>query len=199
LLDKSAHLVSIIEAIRQRISIPFTVKIRIFGDERDIALAVAIEAAGADALIVHGRRWSDEYEIPCDRSQIAKIKDALTIPVIANGDIFNDLSLHDMRIHTECDAYMISRAGCGNPWIYQHLLEEKAANKEVTFDERHAIFMTHLEGLARLENHHQAVLQSKTLVRYYFKTMLNDAQCQHFYTLDSLLAIERFLLGISGF
>ena len=194
LLDKPQQLIEIIHAVKSRIQIPLTVKIRLQGQDRDVALAASIANAGADALIVHGRRWQDGYDVACDRHSIARIKQAITIPVIANGDIRDEVSLHQFMQETQCDGYMISRAGTGRPWLYQQLLNT-APLSQASFDFESCIgyFMTHLQGLAQLEHEFQAVLQSKTLVRHYFRPWFQKPQLQTYYSLDSLIEIEQYL------
>ena len=157
-------------------------------------MAKGIEQSGADALIVHGRRWTDDYDVLADFAQIARIKQAVSIPVIANGDIADSSSLRHAMNNTGCDAYMIARAGCGKPWLYQQLLSESDSVIPVNFAERVDCFMMHLEGLACLESENQAVLQSKSLVRYYFKDVFTESRLNAFYRLDSLLAIKACLL-----
>lgn len=196
LLDTPDRLLEIIQAVRCVITIPFSVKIRIAGDSSDVTLVKAIEQAGADALVVHGRRWTDDYDKPCDLAQIAVIKQAVTIPVIANGDIADLDSLVKAFDSTGCDAYMIARAGSGHPWLYQHLLENPDDLALVEHAERINCFMTHVNGLASLESEHQAVLQSKSLVRYYFSDLLSDSSLRMFYALESLNAINLFLLNL---
>ncbi len=193
LLEKPEQLYAIVRAVRAAIQIPLTVKLRIRGDERDIALAQAIEQSGADALIVHGRRWTDDYDTPSNFNQIAKIKQAISIPVIANGDIAEKVSLAKAIADSGCDAYMIARAGSGQPWLYQHLLAENGTVLNVSHEVRRNCFMMHLIGLAELESEYQAVLQSKTLVRYYFRKMLSEQQLQLFYRLGSLGEIEKYI------
>jgi tRNA-dihydrouridine synthase B len=194
LLETPERLCAIVRAVRNTIDIPLTVKLRI-GDcpAEDIARATAIEAAGADALIVHGRRWTDDYDTLADLYRIGHIKQAVDIPVIANGDIADSATLAQAMAVSGCDAYMISRAGSGKPWLYQQLLQDETIASRVTFQERLHYFMTHLHGLARLENDYQAVLQSKKLVRYYFKAELNADQLQIFYGLNSLTDIEKYI------
>ncbi len=190
LLDDAQRLLDIVRAVRAAVAIPFTVKIRIAGDERDLVLAEKLEQAGVDALIVHGRRWTDDYDVSCDLAQIAAIKRAIAIPVIANGDIADQLSLARAHAVTGCDAYMIARAGSGNPWLYQYLLSGHIV--EISQVERINCFMEHLQGLANLDGEYQAVLQSKSLVRYYFRSLLSSSQLQTFYMLDNLQAINLY-------
>ena len=193
LLDDPEHLFEMVRAMREAMTIPLTVKIRISNHERDLVLAEGIQQAGADALTVHGRLWTDDYDTPCDFSHIARIKAAVTIPVIANGDISCHSTLANAVESTGCDAYMIARAGSGHPWLYQDLLGDSGSLAHHAHDERVDCFMRHLNGLADLESEHQAVLQSKSLVRYYFKHVLCDASLRAFYALDSLNAIELYL------
>lgn len=191
LLEQPDHLVQIVKTVRAALSIPLTVKIRIQGNERDFMLAERIAEAGADALIVHGRRWVDDYDTAADFQQIAKIKQKIAIPVIANGDIYDSASLQRAIDSSGCDAYMISRAGCGKPWLYQELLEQQCITPGLT--EKIGLFMTHLQGLAVLEDEFKAVLQSKSLLRYYFGKTLDPCFVNTFYSLDSLVSIERYL------
>jgi nifR3 family TIM-barrel protein len=193
LLDNPTQLLNIIRTLRAAIRIPFTVKVRIFGDERDIVLAQRIEEAGADALIVHGRRVTDDYDTPCNLSQIARIKQALSIPVIANGDIADTKSLQTALIQTGCDAYMIGRAGCGKPWLYQQLLTDDGGDDSYTARVRY--LMMHIDGLSRLESSAQAVLQSKSLARYYFKGLFQHPQWLEFYALNSIPAIQEWFIA----
>lgn len=190
LLETPNQLIAIVEAVRQAITIPLTVKIRIQGHEDDLILAQAIQNAGADALIVHGRRWFDDYDVAVNYPQIALIKQAVTIPVIANGDIHSKASLEQAMHATQCDAFMIARAGTGHPALYQTCLTDQ--DVILSTDERIACFMQHLQGLAQLESPFKAILQSKTLIRYYFKAYMTPTQLLRFYTLESLIEIELF-------
>jgi nifR3 family TIM-barrel protein len=122
LLEEPDKLIQIIKTVRATLSIPLTIKIRIQGTAQDINLAQQIADAGADALIVHGRRWTDDYDVACNLNQIALIKRAINIPVIANGDIHHHADLERAITQTGCDAYMIARGGSGRPWLFQELL-----------------------------------------------------------------------------
>ncbi len=196
LLEKPKQLYDIVSAVRQAIKIPLTVKLRIGEElEGDVALAIGIETSGADALIVHGRRWTDDYDTLSNLDRIGKIKQAVGIPVIANGDIADSDTLTHAFAMSGCDAYMIARAGSGRPWLYQQLL---AGGVAISNAERIHCFILHLRGLSRLESEFQAVLQSKTLVRYYFKAELNSEQLQLFYSLNSLVEIEKYIHSIVG-
>ncbi len=198
LLQDSERLLAMICAMKKAITIPLTVKLRITDETYDLNLVQAIEQAGADAVIVHGRRWIDDYDIACDLERIANIKRAITIPVIANGDIADKETLYHAYQQTGCDGFMIGRAGSGKPWLYQQLLTSDVIHP-VELHERIACFLLHLEGLADLESEHKAVLQSKSLVRYYFKDLFSDSQLQVFYHLPNLLAIKNMISNYIGY
>ncbi|HHF7373969.1 tRNA dihydrouridine synthase [Legionella bozemanae] len=191
LLEEPEQLVRIVQEVRAAITIPLTIKIRIQGNEKDFLLAEKIEDTGADALIVHGRRWIDDYDVASDLHQIAKIKQSVSIPVIANGDIHDVRSLHQAIEISGCDAYMISRAGSGKPWLYQELLQQERVVVRLT--EKINLFMNHLHELAILEDEYKSILQSKSLVRYYFGKLLDASLLNRFYQVDSLDKIHSFL------
>lgn len=193
LLDDPVRMYEMISRVRDAIRIPLTVKLRIHGDDRDFILAQEIERAGADALIIHGRRWTDDYDIPSDFYHIKRIKQETCLPVIANGDIRGKTTLAKAIVVSGCDAYMIGRGGSGKPWLYQQLLTAAGEFTDVSPSVGVEYFLLHLQGLSTLESEHQAVLQSKTLVRYYFKELLSLSQLQAYYQLTCLGEIEDYL------
>ncbi|MCE3045058.1 tRNA-dihydrouridine synthase [Legionella sp. 16cNR16C] len=190
LLETPDHLVRIVEKVRDALQCPLTVKIRLQNTDSDLALVQVLEKTGIDALIVHGRRWQDDYDVACNWQAIRLIKKAVKIPVIANGDICERNSLAAALAATGCDAFMISRAGTGKPWLYQQLLSPNGFDVEL--EERIELFLRHLEELSWLENEFQAVLQSKSLIRYYFRE-LGSVQLQTYYALNSLPSIKEYM------
>ncbi|MDX1836348.1 tRNA-dihydrouridine synthase family protein [Legionella taurinensis] len=191
LLQQPDTLKAIVRAVKDVSPCPLTVKIRIQGNDQDFMLAEQLAEAGADALIVHGRRWVDDYAIACDFKQIARIKRHIGIPVIANGDIHDLASLHNARLETGCDAFMISRAGTGKPWLYQQLLQQPTLRADT--EQASELFLLHLTYLSEQDTEYQAVLQSKSLIRYYFKNRLTPSDLSSFYALTSLAAIKDYM------
>jgi tRNA-dihydrouridine synthase B len=191
LMENPEHLSLIVRRVREQIRIPLTVKLRIHGTPMDVTLAKMLEQAGADALIIHGRRWTDSYDNPCDFQHIGFIKQHLCIPVIANGDIRDNDSLDQAIMESNADAYMISRAGCGRPWLYQHLLQQQPIPPPlaISFDS----FMQHVHHLGQLESEYQAVIQSRTFVRYYFRHLFSAKQLNTFYTLTDLNQVTEYI------
>ncbi|MEG2198959.1 MAG: tRNA dihydrouridine synthase DusB [Anaerovorax sp.] len=104
---------------------PVTAKIRIGWDEKSVnavEVAKAIEAAGADAIAVHGRTREQYYSGKAQWSVIGQVKKAVNIPVIGNGDVFKGQDALDLMDQTGCDFVMIARGAMGNPWIFREAL-----------------------------------------------------------------------------
>lgn len=185
LLENPELLKRIIESTKEKINIPLTVKIRIQHPEVDVTLAQIIEQAGADALIVHGRRWMDNYNISVNLSAIKNIKKGVKIPVIANGDIYNQQSLEATLLQTSCDGFMISRAGCGQPHLYQQLLNDGIP--DLSLRQRIQMLHEHLTALEILENEYTTMLQARSLLKYYLKGYLNPQKYYSIPTVEKLI------------
>ncbi len=124
LLKNSRLCGEILSAVKNEVNVPVTAKIR-RGFEKDsdsgFEVALALENAGADAIFVHGRTAVQMYSGKADRGIIKKIKEAVSCPVIANGDIFSPKDALSMLSETKCDGIMVGRACMGNPWIFKKI------------------------------------------------------------------------------
>jgi nifR3 family TIM-barrel protein len=114
----------IVRAVAGAVSLPVTVKIRAGWDADSInapEVARILEDAGAAMICVHGRTREQMYEPGVNRAVIAAVKDAVSIPVLGNGDIYTAADALSMMAETGCDGVMIARGAMGNPWIFSEI------------------------------------------------------------------------------
>lgn len=142
----------ILKAVRQAITIPLTVKIRLGWDEKSknyLQVAKLVEEEGADGLIIHGRTRSQGYNVKADWGAIGEAQSMIKIPVIGNGDLLTAQAVIRFFKETKCSGAMIGRGALGNPWIFKKiLLSEKEENvSEPSLLERERIIERHLQML----------------------------------------------------
>lgn len=149
---------AIIERVARSIKKPVTVKIRKGFDEdhvNAVELARIAEAFGAAAVAVHGRTREQFYSGRADWDIIREVKQAVSIPVIGNGDLLTAEDVSAMQEQTGCDGFMIARGAQGNPWIFRQILHyfetgeklEKPSMEEVVrMILRHARMMLEFKG-----------------------------------------------------
>ncbi len=153
LMKDESLVAQILEAVVNAVNVPVTLKIRTGWDrEHKNALIIArlAEQCGIAALAVHGRTRSDLYEGAAEYDTIRAVKQSVSIPVTANGDIDSPEKAKFVFAYTSCDAVMIGRAAQGRPWIFReiaHYLETGRHLAAPTYAEIHAIAATHLREL----------------------------------------------------
>ena len=112
----------IVSGLSEDLSTPVTAKIRILEDmEKTLEIAHLIESAGASAITVHGRTRQQQYSGKANHDYAKRIKKELSIPVVANGDIVDEISAKNTLEYTECDGIMIGRAAMGNPFLFKRI------------------------------------------------------------------------------
>jgi len=122
LLREPLKVAAIIRAVRRRIALPLTIKIRSGwqgGEENYLEIAAIAEAEGCDAVTLHPRTRSQMFSGKAAWEQIAEVKGRLAIPVIGSGDLLTPRDVASMLAETSCDAVMLARGAMGNPWLFR--------------------------------------------------------------------------------
>ena len=169
----------IVASVVNAVNVPVTVKIRSGWDEKNInavEVAKACEEAGASAIAIHGRTRSQGYSGKANWDIIKQVKDNVNIPVIGNGDVTSAEEFLKMLNYTKCDAVMIGRGCIGNPWLINDCVNayNNLPIKEVSIEEKIAMMKRHLNMLIEDQNEHVAILEMRTHLMYYFKTLPNN-------------------------
>lgn len=153
LMRDPALIRTILEAVVKAVDLPVTLKIRTgwCPDSRNgVDIARMAESIGIQALAVHGRTRADAYRGSAEYSTVAKIRDAIDIPLFANGDIDTPEKAQQVLNKTGADAVMIGRAAQGQPWLFReidHFLRTGQRLPTVAFDEISLIMQHHLDAL----------------------------------------------------
>ena len=183
LLKDPDKIKDIVEAVVNAVSVPVTVKIRSGWDENHInAVEVAkkIEEAGASAIAIHARTRSQGYSGKADWSIIKQVKEAVSIPVIGNGDVTSCYLAKQMLDETGCDAVMIGRGVLGNPWLIKECVDYLENGIEPdpnipTYDERIEMLKRHFELLVQDKGEIGALLEIRTHALQYIKGLPGSA------------------------
>jgi nifR3 family TIM-barrel protein len=167
--------------VRAVTRIPVTVKMRLgFSDAsgREAAgIARIAEDCGVDAVAVHGRTREQGYTGAANYEAIRRVKEAVAIPVIGNGDVVDGASALRLRAVSGCDGVMLGRGALGNPWIYREIaaaLDGAAPPPKPEFEERKRVLREHIA----LQEHHDPfpVGPLRRIICWYFKDVPGVAQ-----------------------
>ncbi len=203
LLQDEPLVARILEAVVGSVSVPVTLKIRTGWDrEHRNALAIArlAEQAGIQALAVHGRTRACGYSGEAEYDTLAAVKQAIHIPVIANGDITSPQKALEVLQHTQADGLMIGRAAQGRPWIFreiQHYLETGSLLSPPSVREIHSVLVEHMEELYRFYGHQLGVRIARKHIAWTTRGLANSSQFRH--TMNRLDAWQEQLRAVTDF
>ena len=159
--------------------IPVTVKMRAGWDNDSIVSTIAgekLEKIGVQAITLHPRTTKQMFTKNANWDLIKELKQAISIPVIGNGDVASIKDYIKLKETTNCDGVMIARAALGNPWIFRDIYnyENKINNESITLEDKIRLCRTHFELLKNDKNINQCINLTKKHFSYYLKGF-NDA------------------------
>lgn len=181
-LMKSPELIyDIVKASRRAISLPLTVKMRLGikrGEMLAIECAKAAEEAGADAVCIHGRRREDMYGGTADMAAIRAVKEAVKIPLFANGDIVDSKSALEMLGATGADGISIGRGAVGNPFIFAQIRAALSGEDYTppTLEERVRVALRQLSLSVEDKGEACAVPESRKQIALYLRSFHGSAR-----------------------
>ena len=172
----------IVEEVVKASSVPVSVKIRKgWSKTSDVSVQVAkiIEQAGAKLITIHGRTRDEFFSGEVDLEAIRKVKEAVSIPVIGNGNIIDEESAKRMFEQTEVDGIMIGRASIGNPWIFKrilHYLQTGEKLKEITNKEKLETILKHIELEVQIKGERVGITELRKQLACYVKSLPNASK-----------------------
>ena len=172
----------IVRAVKSAVDVPVTVKIRKGWDKNSVnAVEVAkyCEDAGVDAICVHGRTREQMYQPVADWGIIREVKQAVSVPVIGNGDVVDAQSAAKMFLETNCDMIMVGRAALGDPWIFHrinaYLTDGCRILPEPTAAQRVVVIRNHIGALCEKIGEEHGMREARKHVGWYMKGLRGAA------------------------
>ena len=204
LLKNPTLIGEIVTAVVKAVKIPVTVKIRAGWDKDSInapEVARIVEASGASMICVHARTREQMYEPGIDRSVITAVKNAVSIPVLGNGDIYTAADALSMMAETGCDGVMIARGAMGNPWVFSEICAALDGNSYTPppVAERFEVALTQVREMITEKGERVGVAEAKKHLAWYCHGMEGAAAARSRLMLaasyDELAAILREMGG----
>ncbi len=197
LMKNPALLEKILSTVRKAVSLPVSVKIRLGVDAEHInAVEVAkrAEAAGVDFIAIHGRTREQFYSGVANWEEIARVKAAVKVPVIANGDVRDFDSLDKIFSTTQADGVMIGRAAQGNPWIINRLLKYFLTGDKLpppNVEERAEVMRRHLSKIIYYKGERVGVQEMRAHAAWYTKGLTGGAELRNLF--NRAESVQNFL------
>ena len=177
LMKNPALAARITEAVVRAVDLPVTVKFRKGWDDQSVnavEFARAIEQSGAAAVTVHGRTRQQYYAPPVDLDIIAAVKQAVSIPVLGNGDCVDIPSIINMYKYTKCDLVMIGRGALGSPWIFRQVdryLTDGTVLPDPSLPERMQVMLRHIKLICENKGESGGMREARKHAAWYMKGM----------------------------
>ena len=193
----------IVRAVSSAVDIPVTAKIRKGWDDDNInavLMAETLEKNGAAAITIHGRTRKEMYSGKVDYDIIAKVKEAVSVPVIGNGDVTDSQSAAMMLEKTNCDALMIGRGAMGNPWVFQQInayLNDCIVIPEPSLYEKMTVMQQHIKKIIEYKGEYTAMREARHHAAYYTKGLRGGAKFRkEMGSLESFEQLEEIMFKI---
>lgn len=203
LLKDEPLVAKILKAVVNAVDVPVTLKIRTGWDKDNrnaIQIAKMAEDIGIQALAMHGRTRACLYKGDAEYDTIAAVKQAVHIPLIANGDITTPEKAKYVLDYTGADAVMIGRAAQGRPWIFREIEHYLATGSHMlppTVDEIHTVMLEHLHDLYEFYGELTGMRVARKHISWYTKGLSGSAAFRHH--MNTLQTTELQLQAISDF
>lgn len=189
----------IVRCVVDAVPVPVTFKIRTGWDDgrlNAVELALRCEEAGAVMCTVHGRTREQRYAPPVNLEMIARVKEALSIPVVGNGDVTSPQAAMEMLRQTGCDMVMVGRAAAGAPWLFSQInayFLTGSIPPEPPLAERMAVLRRQVGLMAEYKGEYIAMLQARKQASFYIRGVRGAARlrtlCGSMRTLPDLDAL----------
>lgn len=194
LMRDEQRVADILTKVVASVTIPVTLKIRTGWDQHNknaVNIARMAEAIGIQALTVHGRTRACRFNGSAEYDTIAEVKAAVSIPVIANGDITDAAKAKQVLSYTNADAIMVGRASQGNPFIFReiaHYLATGSHCNKASRDEVGTVAQEHLRGIHALYGEQRGYRIARKHIGWYFTGAKHAAFIKSFHQLTSAKA-----------
>ena len=203
LLQNETLVSEILEAVVGAVDVPVTLKIRTGWDKQNrnaTNIARIAESSGIQALAIHGRTRACGYTGNAEYDTIAAVKQAVRIPVIANGYITTPEKARDVLRHTGADAVMIGRAAQGRPWLFreiEHFLKTGSHLPAPAVTEIHQVLRDHVHELYAFYGEHTGLRVARKHISWYTKGLVGSAHFRHH--MNQLETVAEQLAAVDAF